>query len=59
MTVINTLIITQVIPAYTIEVGHILPKECLKADVKLHLLVLSAGRGYQKTHCSGFREERL
>lgn len=57
--VINTVIIAEVTPASTVEVGHFLPKESLKADAKLHLLVLPAGRGYWKTHCSGFREERL
>lgn len=59
MVVIKTVIITEVTSAYTIEVGHIFPKENLKAEVKLHLLVLSASRGYQKSHWSGFREERL
>lgn len=58
MAVINTVTFIEVTPAYTVEMGHIFPKESLKADVKPHL-VLSSGRGYQKSHWSGFREERL
>lgn len=64
MAMINIVIITEVTPACTTEVGYCFAssktKENLKAGVKLHLLaVLSAGRSYQKTHHSGFRGERL
>lgn len=63
MAMINIVVITEVTPTCTTEVRDFFAssktEESPKADVKVHLELLSVGRSYQKTLHSGFRGEKL